>query len=238
MNTITPVTHTGRWSKSPTTGEWMVAITEWSPERQTCGKGDTIIVVKRDGTRQEKVADGSFEFPAADSGLPNLFGVRNATRATDAAPMHPLEEGVYVGPDGEYVMVATSDAGHLYGKVWNGERFAYVRGSLRLARTGHRITADEAALFGHTTHRCVFCARKLSRGESTAVGYGPDCASNYGLPWGKEAEAAAVARQAQSAGEAAEEAAAEAAAEAEWLRSQPVTLTFDQREEYGWNRAL
>jgi hypothetical protein len=182
--TITPVTHIGRWAKSPTTSEWMVAITEWSPERQTCGEGDAIIVVKRDGTRQEKVADGSFEFHEVDSGLPNLFGVRNPGTVRASTNTEPLTEGVYVGPDGEYVQVVTSDAGNLYGKVWDGTRFAYERGSLRLARGGHPITADEAAAFGHTHHRCVFCARKLSRGESTAVGYGPDCAENYGLPWG------------------------------------------------------
>ena len=230
--TTTPVTHTGRWVKSPTTGEWMVAITERSPERRSVAKGDTIIVVKRDGTRQEKVADGSFEFPAFDTGRPNLFGVRNPGTVRASTNTEPLTEGVYVGPDGEFVMVTTSDAGNLYGKVWDGERFAFVRGSLRLARAGRPITADEAALFGHTTHRCVFCARNLSTAESTAVGYGPTCADKYGLPWG------AVAAAALSGLEAAEESAAEAAAEAAWLRSQPVTLVFDQREETGWNRAL
>jgi hypothetical protein len=180
--TITPVTHTGRWVKSAVLNEWMVAITHCSPERETVAEGDTIIVVKRDGTRQEMVATCAFDFPEVGSGRPNLYGVRKPTTTTTATV--ELVEGVYVSPDGQYVMVATSDAGHLYGKVWDGERFQYVRGSLRIARAGHAITADEAAAFGHTHHRCVFCARKLSRGESTAVGYGPDCAAHHGLPWG------------------------------------------------------
>jgi hypothetical protein len=200
MTVITPVTHIGRWAKSSTTGEWMVAITEWSPERQTCGEGDTIIVVKRDGTRQEKVATKAFEFPDVASGRPNLFGVRDpGSPVRDGGNTEPLTEGVYVGPSGQYVMAATSDAGHLYGKVWDGTRFAYVRGSLALARKGHAITADEAAEFGHTFHRCVFCARKLSRGESTAVGYGPDCAAHHGLPWGTPTEQDAMSRTLVSA---------------------------------------
>jgi hypothetical protein len=179
MNT-TPVTHTGRWAKSDLMG-WMVAITEYAPERRTVAEGDTIIVVKRDGTRQTKVANGAFEIE--NGGARYLYGVRDAA-VRDGGNTEPLTEGVYVGPDGEYVMVTTSDAGNLYGKVWDGARFAYVRGSLRLARAGRPITAEEAAEFGHANHRCCFCGRNLSRGESTTVGYGPDCADKYGLPWG------------------------------------------------------
>jgi hypothetical protein len=41
-----------------------------------------------------------------------------------------------------------------------------------------------AALHGQVTGACCFCNRKLTTGESIAVGYGPDCADHYGLPWG------------------------------------------------------
>lgn len=37
-------------------------------------------------------------------------------------------------------------------------------------------------------HECSFCGRQLSDPRSKAVGYGPDCAANFGLPWGTEAE--------------------------------------------------
>ena len=231
--TVTNVTHIGRWAKN-SRGDWMVAITDYSPARHTVAEGDTIIVVKRDGTRQDKIANGAFEIENA--GARYLYGVRNSV-TVPAVTNDELAEGVYVGPDGEYVMVTTSDAGNLYGKVWNADadRFEYVRGSLRLARNGHPITADEAAAFGHTTHRCVFCARNLSTAESTAVGYGPICADNYGLPWG----VVSTPKSPESLGEAAEfDAEAEAEAEAAWRRENGFTFEFDQREEHGWNRAL
>jgi hypothetical protein len=44
--------------------------------------------------------------------------------------------------------------------------------------------AGFAASYGHTTGSCCFCGLELSTTESTAVGYGPVCADNYGLPWG------------------------------------------------------
>lgn len=44
---------------------------------------------------------------------------------------------------------------------------------------------EAARLYGHKTSSCMFCGIKLRAGASTTVGYGPVCASNYGLPWGK-----------------------------------------------------
>lgn len=44
--------------------------------------------------------------------------------------------------------------------------------------------AGMAAAYGKLTSRCCFCGKELSTDESLAVGYGPDCANNYGLPWG------------------------------------------------------
>lgn len=45
--------------------------------------------------------------------------------------------------------------------------------------------AGVAAQFGKTTGKCCFCAHKLTDAKSLAVGYGPTCASHFGLPWGK-----------------------------------------------------
>jgi hypothetical protein len=49
---------------------------------------------------------------------------------------------------------------------------------------------------GRLTGKCCFCNTALTDERSTSVGYGPTCAKNYGLPWGK---AAADARQAELA---------------------------------------
>lgn len=45
--------------------------------------------------------------------------------------------------------------------------------------------ASYAAKHGHATGACCFCAKKLTHPKSLAVGYGPDCADHYGLPWGE-----------------------------------------------------
>ena len=41
-----------------------------------------------------------------------------------------------------------------------------------------------AGQHGVATGSCCFCSRPLSTKESRSVGYGPDCADRYGLPWG------------------------------------------------------
>ncbi len=42
-----------------------------------------------------------------------------------------------------------------------------------------------AAAHGQLTGRCCFCHLPLRDERSTAVGYGPTCAGNWELPWGK-----------------------------------------------------
>jgi hypothetical protein len=42
----------------------------------------------------------------------------------------------------------------------------------------------KAAEYGKRSGSCCFCARDLKDARSMAVGYGPSCASRYGLHWG------------------------------------------------------
>ena len=44
--------------------------------------------------------------------------------------------------------------------------------------------AAVAARHGQITKSCCFCNRNLTDPRSRAVGYGPDCAGHFGLPWG------------------------------------------------------
>lgn len=46
--------------------------------------------------------------------------------------------------------------------------------------------ANVAAAHGKLTGKCCFCNTGLTDQKSLDVGYGPTCAKNYGLPWGKE----------------------------------------------------
>jgi hypothetical protein len=49
--------------------------------------------------------------------------------------------------------------------------------------------AAVAAQHGQVTKSCCFCNKNLTDPRSRTVGYGPDCASNFGLPWGAVSEA-------------------------------------------------
>jgi hypothetical protein len=57
-----------------------------------------------------------------------------------------------------------------------------------------KAPARHAAVHGHRTGNCCFCSRLLTDAVSVAVGYGPVCAENYGLPHAAPAaqEASAV----------------------------------------------
>lgn len=44
--------------------------------------------------------------------------------------------------------------------------------------------AGTGSVIGKAIGSCCFCSRQLETKESLAVGYGPVCAENYGLPWG------------------------------------------------------
>jgi hypothetical protein len=44
--------------------------------------------------------------------------------------------------------------------------------------------AGVASAYGREFGRCCFCSRELTDPRSVTVGYGPDCADRYALPWG------------------------------------------------------
>jgi hypothetical protein len=52
-----------------------------------------------------------------------------------------------------------------------------------LAADPARVAAEHGRLHG----ACCFCNIPLRDERSTAMGYGPDCADNFGLPWGARA---------------------------------------------------
>jgi hypothetical protein len=44
-----------------------------------------------------------------------------------------------------------------------------------------------AKAYGHMHNRCCFCNIELTDPKSVGAGYGPVCAKNWGMPWGKQA---------------------------------------------------
>lgn len=115
-----------------------------------------------------------------------------AKTETATSGYEPVKGDVHV-IDGVYFRIHVSQtSGYPYVAVWNdgADKFLGPReddrakGMLRKLSTETLATADEAAAFGHMTERCCFCSTPIDTPESEAVGYGPKCASDRGLPWG------------------------------------------------------
>lgn len=136
-----------------------------------------------------EVREGFFFGPRETGPRWSVCHAEGKCSTTPAPKPVTVSEGLYTGSDGATIMVYLTKNNRLGGKVWNGSRFEYVKGAITRAGLGHRMTAEEAAAFGHSTGKCVFCSQKLTDGRSTEVGYGPICAENNGLPWGAMAKA-------------------------------------------------
>ena len=110
-----------------------------------------------------------------------------------AAPV----EGIYLACDPDsptaevsyYKVVQGTNTGNWYAKRWDGGEWLYAgRKPLHFITAEDKVTAEQAARFGHVTGSCVFCSRKLTDERSIFVGYGPTCAGHNNLPWGEVAK--------------------------------------------------
>jgi hypothetical protein len=54
---------------------------------------------------------------------------------------------------------------------------------LEIAETIEALAANQAGLLARESDSCCFCGRALVEPRSRAVGYGPDCAQRYALPY-------------------------------------------------------
>jgi len=116
------------------------------------------------------------------------------------------ERGVYVTATGQLVRVQLARGSRkAYGLTWHARgghsgEWKY-EGRAILAQIVRPISAEEAALFGHDAGQCVFCSLSLDDDRSVAMGYGPVCARNYGLPWGNKRQAVKVPGKAEAIAE-------------------------------------
>lgn len=90
---------------------------------------------------------------------------------------------VFIDSEGTFYRVKKTKSGYLVTQEWYGDTWGRSWGYS--TSTWRTPTAEEAKAFGDSTHHCVFCHKGLTTKESKAVGYGPVCADNYGLPWGE-----------------------------------------------------
>ena len=119
-----------------------------------------------------------------------------------AAPVGPVENGLYLHTDGAIHKVYTTQNGRPGAKVLivraSSGSFEYVKGGVRkvaealAAGTARLLTQDEAAAFGRQHGFCVNCALDLTDDRSLAAGYGPVCARNRGWYYPTAHEAAAI----------------------------------------------
>jgi hypothetical protein len=94
-----------------------------------------------------------------------------------------VPEGFYcVGVD--YYKVQTSKTtGKRYAKIWTGSAWSYNAGGVYKLTLADKMTAEQAAMFGHKTGSCINCHKVLTKKHSQDLGYGPVCAENNGWPY-------------------------------------------------------
>lgn len=113
---------------------------------------------------------------------------RDATVSAASTLPIPASHGeIWVTTRGSFVRVKESQqTGNLYGLEWQGSNWVYTPGIMGVL--DHKITAEEAAAWGHEHQWCVFCSRPLSDPRSEFAGYGETCARKNMLPWGETAQ--------------------------------------------------
>lgn len=109
---------------------------------------------------------------------------------TEAAPAadgyEPAKGDVHVLDGVHYRVYIAQGSGRPYAATLTeaARKGDYARGVIQRLSKATLITAEQAAEFGHLSNNCIFCGHAIDTPQSTAVGYGPDCAANRGLPWG------------------------------------------------------
>ncbi len=112
-----------------------------------------------------------------------------ASASTDA-----VDEGMYMTPDGKIfkVQIAHHGSGRPYAKrlipgktlaenggVAEAARWQYVAGAIRELRPEHKMSKEQAQVFGKLYGVCCRCGIILTHEESIEAGIGPDCAKKY-----------------------------------------------------------
>jgi Family of unknown function (DUF6011) len=137
------------------------------------------------------------------TGLVRIFGMfDSATKTGLKRPAIRLADGsgsaIHLSLAGEksknvgciYVRQESGDKNY-YGKITPDGKFLPV--SMCPPTVGKQLidfAADPETIamnYGKLTGCCSFCGRKLTDDRSTDVGYGPVCATKFGLNWGKRA---------------------------------------------------
>lgn len=163
-------------------------LDDWEPsEDRATDKQVGFLTKLRTERGQDADRDGAAKLSKREASAEIERLLNTPKAAAEATPAADAPEGIHL-VDGTYykVQVAVHGSGHKYAKVWDEgtEHWDYAPGAIRRLSSETVVSATEAARFGQLYGRCCFCSRQLTDERSVAVGYGPDCASHHGLPWG------------------------------------------------------
>ena len=113
-----------------------------------------------------------------------------ALRLSIAGPDSRNAGDVYLAGKGSFERRAYYGRIDKAGRFWPGRDASGQEAAIKAALAEFaKDPAAAAAAYGKAHGSCCFCARALSDGRSVLVGYGPECASKWGLPWGEKVAA-------------------------------------------------
>jgi hypothetical protein len=162
-----------------------------------CSQADRDAYKKR---QLEAAGQQTFATPALNmSGVNALFdkAIANGLKYPKIRLQTPSGQPVALGRAGDgskyrgQIMVTDGErfgCNRYFGRVTQEGNWVIGREDLPEVRTLlEQLGADPATVasqYGKLTGNCCFCFRRLDDPRSVSVGYGPRCATVYGLPWG------------------------------------------------------
>jgi hypothetical protein len=168
--TPTPTVVECRWTKDG--DDWVIR-----GPIATLRDATTVTVVKKSGeSKSVDVDPESFRADRKPWDTTEMAVVRPAPKAAANAPLgfHAFDGSVY--------KVVESKTGNLYAKVLvpsgtdKRGSWEYAAGAVRNLSADTKMSADDAAAFGHEHGICAICGALLTNPESIARGIGPICA--------------------------------------------------------------
>ena len=115
-----------------------------------------------------------------------VASVESSTQMFDQWTSKPMKRGKTVSREGTFQWLGTIDK---LTKVWTPTRKAFDDSNIDILTTMEMFRVDPQDTVirrGKSSGRCCFCNQSLTDGKSTAHGYGPTCAKNYGLKYSKK----------------------------------------------------
>lgn len=139
--------------------------------------GQPVVVVKRDGTRQDAVVgtivDHKYGKVFATIARPERTVVADVT-----IPARPVDKVTEVGfylHEGIAYKVVKSGAGRLYAKKVTKAGFVYDSGAIFSLSASELMTAEEVRVYSRTVGICANCSVELSDPVSVEIGLGTHC---------------------------------------------------------------